>query len=159
MKNKKAQAWGIDLMIALSIFLFGIIAFYLYALNSPQNQTQLDSLLYEGSLVADNLLSEGSPSNWNEGTVTKLGILSNSKINETKLEMLYNLTESDYPRTKFILGTKENFFINLSEPITIQSETIDGIGLSPTDPTNLVRISRLTIYKNKPVNLEVYVWK
>lgn len=157
---KKAQAWGFDIIVATGIFIFGIIAFFLYTINYPTGeQEKLDELLYEGNIIADNLLSEGHPINWTTDTVSKIGLINNKTINQDKLEYFYNLSESDYGRTKSILGTKYNYFINFSTPIEISGEYIGGIGLFPLNTKNNIKISRVSIYKNKPTSIEVQIWE
>mgnify|MGYP000014655228 CR=1 FL=1 len=81
---KKGQAWGFDLMMASIIFLGGITVFYLYSLNTPEAETTLNKLTYEGNIVASTLLSDGFPIDWEEFNVVNPGILSNNKINQTK---------------------------------------------------------------------------
>lgn len=159
MKCKKAQAWGFDIMIAAGIFIFGIIAFFLYTLNYPtEEEGKLDSLLYEGDIVAESLLSEGIPENWTSQAVSKIGLLKNNTINQNKLEQFYNLSSNEYPRTKSLFGIKYNYFVNFSESIEISGASIEGIGLFPENADNNIKISRVAIYKNKPVTLEVQVW-
>lgn len=76
--KRNAQAWGFDIIVATGIFIVGIIAFFLYTINYPTGeQEKLDDLLYEGNIIADNLLSEGYPLNWTNITVSKIGLLSN----------------------------------------------------------------------------------
>ncbi|OIO76009.1 MAG: hypothetical protein AUJ85_01510 [Elusimicrobia bacterium CG1_02_37_114] len=157
---KRGQAWGFDLMIASIIFISGILIFYLYSLNaSTETDEKLEALFYQGSLIADNLISEGYPLDWTEDTVTKIGLLSNNRINETKLERFYYLSEQDYGKTKTLLKTRYNYYITFSDQITIQGEVIDKIGQQTKNPKNLIKISRLTIYKEKPVEVHIFLWE
>ena len=99
--NKQAQAWGADLMIALVIFSIGIFVFFLYSINAPtEAEESIDNLFYEGKIIASSILSEGHPEDWTFGNVVTIGILSQGKINETKLERFYNLAQADYAKTK-----------------------------------------------------------
>ena len=90
-QNKRAQAWGFDLIIAIIIFSIGIVALYLYAINfSNEVDENLNALLYEGNLVSSNLLSQGSPANWSSYDLSSLdfmnmpGLLENNKIQQNK---------------------------------------------------------------------------
>lgn len=160
MKSKKAQAWGFDIIIATGIFTVGIIAFFLYTINYPTGeQEKLDDLLYEGNTVANNLLSEGYPVNWTTSTVSKIGLLTENKIDEIKLEYFNELATTDYARTRSILGTKYNYFVNFSSPIQISGIAVSGIGSFPQDTINSIKISRVSIYQNKPISIEVQVWE
>ena len=111
-KSKRSQAWGMDLVIALAIFSVGLVAFYIYSLNAPSEAKEvIDSLFYDGKIIANSILSEGYPINWNLSNVVTLGILSENKINETKLRRFYNLTQTNYPKTKIFLT--QNMIISL----------------------------------------------
>jgi len=163
--RKKAQAWGFDLVIGSILFIVGIIAFYIYALNAPeQGQEILNTLSYNGNLVANSLLSEGFPDNWNQNDVTRIGILNDNRINETKLEKFYTLHLNNYQRTKSLFNIKYEYFVNLSGSgqfvLLSDSTPISGIGNQPpADPENLIKTTRFTIYRNKPVTLNIYVWE
>lgn len=157
---KKAQAWGFDLMIAASIFLFGIAVFFLYSLNYPRGeQEKISDLLYEGNSIADDLMSTGTPEHWVPQTATKIGISTDNKINQTKLEQLYQLATTEYGRTRALFSTKYHYFINASAPLAIADINISGIGNQPFNPLNNIKVTRITIYQNKPITLEVYVWE
>ncbi|MGV8131324.1 MAG: hypothetical protein ACP5N7_04465 [Candidatus Pacearchaeota archaeon] len=160
MNHKKAQAWGFDIIVATGIFIVGIIAFFLYTINYPTGeQEKLEDLLYEGNTVANSLLSEGYPLNWTTSTVSKIGLLTENKIDQTKLEYFNELATTDYARTKSILGTKYNYFINFSRPIEISGLEVEGIGFLSEETINSIKVSRVSIYQNKPISLEVQVWE
>lgn len=158
--KRTAQAWGFDIIVATGIFIVGITIFFLYSVNYPTGeQEKVDDLLYEGNVVADDLLSTGNPENWTTLTVSKIGILNNNNIiDQNKLNEFYSLSSTSYSRTKAIFGIKYNYFINFSSPIEILSSNISGIGLLPANENNNIKISRISIYKNKPVTIEVQVW-
>ena len=53
----------------------------------------------------------------------------------------------------------DDFYFNLPD-ITINGTSIHYIGrINESSVDNLIKITRFTIYKNKPAKLEVYVWK
>lgn len=158
-KNKHAQAWGIDLMIASVIFTVAIVFFYFYTLNQPgEAQETIDALYYDGKIIADSILSEGYPKDWNLTNVVTTGILTNNKINETKLERFYNLSNSTYAKTKTLFNTKYNYYFFLNENMIIDGTTIQGIGKEPLNDKNLIKITRFTVYKDKPMTAYLYVW-
>ena len=169
LNKKRGQAWGFDVMIAAMLFLTGIITFYLYTLNSQtEGQNTLDGLIYDGNFLADSLMSEGFPQDWNETNVITLGITNQNKINETKLERFYTMSHpvnnpAGYEKARKIIGTQYNYFVNLSQSITFSGVPIpeEGIGFSFTGQQydNLIKINRVTIYNNKPTTLHVYIWK
>ncbi len=166
--EKKAQAWGFDLMIALVIFIGGLVFFYTYSLNYQQeSQEKLDEMLFEGDFIAESILSEGFPDDWNENNVVKVGITNNNKVNETKLENLYNLANANanslgYAKTKSLLNTRYEFFFNFTDEIIFGGVPIleGGIGKNYAAQSydNLIKINRFTIYRDEPVTLSLYVW-
>ena len=168
---KRGQGWGVDLIIATTIFLSTLLIFFFYSLNSSgEGQDTLDNLLYEGEFISSTLLSDGYPVDWNENNVVTLGILSNGKINDTKLERLYNMANPvsnpiGYEKSKNLFRTKYEYFFNMSEPIDFGGEPIPegGIGkappIPPLNPKSLVKTSRITNYKGSPRIMEVYVWE
>ncbi len=158
-KNRKAQGWGFDLMIGVIIFEIAIVAFFLYSINSTEETEQsISSLNYEANNIANSLLSEGYPAEWTEADVSKIGLLSNNKINETKLSQFYSLSLSDYSRTKLLLNTKKDYYISFSENITLNNNSISHIGYLPANPQNLIKATRLASYNNRPIPIYVNVW-
>ncbi len=158
--KNKAQGWGFDLMVASIIFITGLVVFYLYSLNSPtETQEVLNVLTYDGNLIANAFLSEGYPLDWNENNVISLGIMSNNRINQTKLERFYALSTSNYQKTKELFNTKYEYYIFSSENFTIAGQEVSGIGNFPLNPKNLIKISRITIYNNKPIDLNFEIWE
>lgn len=158
--NKRAQAWGFDLMIASVIFIAGVIAFYFYALNTPETETRLNSLAYDGDIIASALLSEGFPENWNSGDVITPGILTDDKINDTKLESFNSLAMTNYAKTKALFNTNYDYYIYLSdENFTISGSEVEGIGNLPSGQDDLIKISRVVIYENRALTLNIEVWE
>jgi hypothetical protein len=161
--NKKAQAWGIDLMIAVVIFILGTTLFYVYIIDSKNTEKISKDLKNSGDIIMNNIFSEGFPSNWSLSTVTKIGILQQGKISEEKLEKFYLLSNSDYQKTKSLFETKYDFLFFLSENMSINSIAVESIGKPYTNKAsilteNLIRVNRITVYKNKPVTATLYIW-
>lgn len=155
MLKKDGQAWGFDLMIAFVIFIIGIIAFFLYALNYPtEGEEIIDALSYEANLIAENLLSEGHPKNWTVDNVEIIGLTNNDRINQTKLNNFESLVISDYNLTKTLLNTRYDYYINI-----INSTDSKIIGQLPVDPTNLIKVARVSLYNNEAIQMDVYVWE
>lgn len=144
--SKKAQAWGVDLLVAVIIFISGLVILYVYAINnSPQSVNQLDEFYYEGNLISNLLLNEN-----------ELGILSESKINQTKLEKFNNL---DYEYKKRLLGVNNDFYIKIDN-LEIDGSPKEYFGKMNVTKTDIaIKITRISIYKNKPAKFEVFIWK
>lgn len=165
MKNKKAQGWGMDLMVALSIFLIGIVIFYIYSLNNPNEAKEnIENLFNDGESLTNILLSKGFPNSWNTTNVVRVGILSDNKINATKLERFYDLSQTEYEKTKALFNTRYDYYFFLDENMTINSVSVEGIGKPGVTKTtinavNLIKVTRVVIYENKPVTAYLYIWE
>ena len=81
--EKRAQIWGLDILAGMALFLIGIVVFFVCSLNQPvEAQDNFELLFYDGKIIADNLMSQGYPSDWNSSNVISLGISSDDKIND-----------------------------------------------------------------------------
>ena len=159
-RNKKAQGWGIDLVIAIVIFTVALVTFYFYALNQPgEAPEEIENLFYDGKLIASSILSEGYPEHWNLNNVIRIGILTDNKINESKLDNFWDLNVLNYPKTKSLFNTQYEYYFFLDVPMIIEGNPVEGIGNKPSSPENLVAITRFTIYQNKPVTAHLYIWE
>jgi flagellar basal body-associated protein FliL len=159
MNGSKAQAWGFDLIVAVMIFLAGMILFFFYTLNfSIEKNDVFGTLNYEGKLVGDSLLSEGFPSNWDQSNVVTIGILSEGKVNETKLKEFYDMSQSDYAKTKVLFNVVNDYYVFFDEPITVDAVPIIGIGIQQSNENNLVKLSRVVVHDNQIKNIHIYVW-
>lgn len=174
-KARKAQGWGMDFIIAVSIFTFGLVAFYIYSLNSPgEAKEKIEALYYDGKILANTVLSDGAPESWNTTNVIKIGVLRNDKINETKLGYFYNLTNATaggYEETKKLFDITYDYYFFLSERMVFNNGmgggfSIDGIGkpgvnrtIGFEDAKNLVKITRYVVYDNKPMAAYFYIWE
>jgi len=159
--NKKAQGWGLDLTVASVIFLIGIFFLYTYAVNfGGGSESILSSLNSQGKTGSSLILSEGSPENWEGLNNTETpGITINNKINQTKLNRFYNITDTreEYQRTKNRLNIIDEFYFNFSG-MEVEGDEINGIGKKPENYDNLVRTERITVYKNKVTKFNLYIW-
>ena len=143
--TKKAQVWSLDLIVACIIFLIGILILYIYAINyTPETKNRLDELFYEGNLASKLILSEND-----------YGILSENKINQTKLDDFYN---ADYQTKRKQLGLSNNFYFTF-DGLEINEIPENYVGMiNPSGVENLIKITRLSIYKNKPIKFQLFVW-
>ena len=129
--NKRAQIWGMDLISGLMLFTAGMVIIFSYSLNqSDEGRDNFELLFYEGGALADNLLSSGYPSDWNSANVTTIGISDDGKLNETKLEQLYEMIyiDNNYSTTKNLLNVQYDYYFFLDQNMTINSTEIEGMG-------------------------------
>ena len=137
----------------------GMTLIYLYSYQlASRGERQLDAMNTIGERLANTLLSAGTPENWNRNTVTSIGILTDSTINQTKLEEWYALTLADYNATKRAFRTNYEYFVNFTQPIIIDSNQIQGNRARACRNKNLIKISRFSVYQNNPVTIKILIW-
>ena len=142
-----------------------ILIFFVYTFNfSGEAEETFKQINYDGELIFRNIISEGHPQDWDSGNVVIIGIISENKINETKLERFYDLAQNNYLHTKNLFKSRYEYYFFLGEDMTINSVEIEGIGKPGTtknniNAVNLIKITRFTIYKDKPITANLYVWE
>ena len=101
----------------------GVIILFFYAINySNQSNDELDNLFYQGNSASEIILSDDA----------NLGILSNGKIDQFKLNNFYSL---DYQEMRTGLGIKDNFYFKI-DGLEVGNNT--GGGGSSGGSSNLV---------------------
>lgn len=157
---ERGQAWAFDLMIAITLFTVGLVSFYLYSLNYNSNeQSPATTLEVEARAISDSILSPGIPESWSAPQVVTPGILTDNKINQSKLESLYNLIENDYNSFRALLKTNKEIEIGFSKNVTINGDEINSLGKSPENAENIIKIERLTIYQDSPITIYITLWE
>jgi len=164
---KKGQAWSVDLIVALGLFSIGIVVFLIYSIDfTDHNRDVYENLFYDAEFMSNILLSEGYPVDWDQGNVVQLGILSEGKINGSKLDEFHNIIgNGDYESTKILFNTKYNYYFFFSEEMVLHEGgvPVDGLGQPGFDinnitEDNLIKITRFSIYNDKPVSVYLYVF-
>ncbi|MCD4771194.1 hypothetical protein K8R30_02125 [archaeon] len=165
--HSRAQIWSFDLLAGMTLFLVGIVIFFVYSLNQPgQTQDTFELLSYEGNIVANNLMASGYPEKWNLTNVVTIGITDGNIINQTKLEQLYEMiyVQNNYTLTKHLLNTQYEYYFFLDENMTVNSTQVLGIGkpgatIDNVTAKNLIKTTRYTVYQNKTTPLYIYTWE
>jgi len=144
-QNKKGQVWSFDIVIAILIFFAGVIILFFYAINySNQSNEELDSLFYQGNVASEIILS---------GT-GNFGILTDGKIDQSKLNSFYSLT---YEEMRAGLGIKDDFYFVIGG-MEINGVPTEYVGMKDVNAKNNIKINRFVIYKNKIVKFQIYIW-
>jgi len=164
MTEKKAQAWGLDLMIALVIVSIAVFSFLFFIVNhTNETKEEFRGISYDAEFIADSLMSPGMPVNWSEGNVVSIGIVDGGRINESKLENFYNLAENDYNKTRRTFKTAYDYLFTLEGNFSINSTNVSGIGKPGSDANNLTgdnvaAVKRVIIYQDRIATAKIYVW-
>ncbi len=106
----RAQAWYLDVVMAVFIFTAGIIAYHHYSLNTGNvDKERIKEISFQADALSTELLSSGYPKDWNGTTIIKIGITGNDqRIDERKWVELSML---NYTLSKQILGITHDFAI------------------------------------------------
>ena len=145
-KNKRAQSWGFDLIIASVIFIIGFIFIFVYLINySPSANKDLNELFSQAGALSGLVLSEGAG-----------GIISEGVINQTKAEEFYNL---DYSSTKLSYGVYDDYYIEIPG-FKIGGNEVGYIGYKDESLAEKVAvIDRISVYDSTIVKIKFYVWR
>jgi|TARA_B100001964_G_C14228452_1_gene598869 hypothetical protein len=97
---KTSQAWSMDIMIAIVLFIGTIFVFY--SVLSAKQSPKTDELQDDASIVLESIVSEDSD----------IGILDGAEVNETKLEELLGM---EYSEIKKKMRVENEFCIFLED--------------------------------------------
>jgi len=144
--EKKGQAWSLDLVVAMLIFFSAVIILFFYSMNYMNQADRIISdMNYEANVASDIILSPE-------------GILSNGKINQTKLEEFNNQVNNDYNSVKKELNLNYDFYFTFSN-LEINDNSADYIGrMNSSEIKNRIKLDRVAVYNNKILNFEIYLW-
>lgn len=167
-KNKKGQGFTIDYIVGMLIFIFlVIVASKLFVDIVPD--FSYETTYRNNVYLADTLLDQGYPSNWDDSNVIVPGIANNDvRINKTLLSRFENLS---YDRTKtlFHLENEYLFFfkngsgiINISKcvygyPVVVNASCNPQLDENTYD--HLTYVKRLVILEGEVAEMHVYVWR
>lgn len=169
MKTLKLQFWSFDMVFAIIIFsiTLTIVGFVWYNINSRL------SLAYENDpiqmqsqtqILAQSLLSKGSPSDWYsvvnttntstwKGVVIGLESDSGSGISSNKLYALMAMSNYDYQATKESLGVAYDYYImiyNNGMNITIGKNASGALTVDSATESSSIN--------GEPVTIKVLLW-
>ena len=164
----KAQVFCFDMIVAVLIFGAAILVYYKTTTNfSDQDEALLDDLLIDAKSISGSLMSQGYPYNWIEDNVVRIGITSDNRINETKLEQFSRIP---YNNSRKLFGTAHDYYVyfrDRNNNIIPFNESLEGIGKPGVNSTNiqtvenpkkLVKVTRLIIRESDIKKMVVYLW-
>ena len=157
-KKKKAEIFGIDLIIAS--FIFGAAAILLFHSASTKPYSETETMLKEAEKLSNILLSEGYPKDWqsvSENEIKTIGLSTGRKneISKEKMERLKQLASNNYGLTKELLSIRYDYNISIVD----ENKNILSSAGKPLQAENIIKITRIVIYEKKPALLEIYLIK
>ncbi|OYT38086.1 hypothetical protein B6U82_00640 [Candidatus Pacearchaeota archaeon ex4484_31] len=158
-KKKKAEIFGIDLIIAS--FIFGAAAILLFHSASTKPYSETETMLKEAEKLSNILLSEGYPKDWqsvseNEIKIVGLGTGRKNEISKEKMERLKQLASNNYGLTKELLSIRYDYNISI---VNENKNILSSAGKPLEGVENIIKITRIVIYEKKPALLEIYLIK
>jgi hypothetical protein len=154
----KGQLQYVEFIVAL-FFFFLVFAFFVKNITGSMDSSGFSTIASEAKRVTEHLVSAGSPEDWNESSVQRIGITDgDARINLTKLSMFKNLS---YNQTKSLFNLRSEYFMFLeySNGTRIQIDGQPGIGKNESDAKRIAKNLRLVIYGNDIVRLGVLIWQ
>ena len=163
-QTKKAQIFSIDMIIAVTIFLIGLIIFFRYGSQIYYKNTA-NSMNTEAEELSNKIISSGSPKNWSElnlsndkelKSISAIGICNDGTniVNNSKLEKLIQLSNKNYKELKFIEKARYNFVIELPRA----NITIGDKSYKYQEANNIITITRIVAINNSLEELKVIVF-
>lgn len=185
---KKSQAWLIDLIVGMLIFVMAVSLFYRYASSQLEGSSSINELIADGKSLTSSLASPGYPSNWTNETVIRLGVTDDKNyIDKPKVEKLLNISHS---QMKSLLNTRFDFFVFIEDKRGCMVDLNSDLGsdaygfghsdiilneggsancdianaknmsidLSSMDIEKLAKVERFVVYDFKIAKMVAYVW-
>lgn len=107
--NSKAQAWYMDFVIALLLFTFTLVIYFSYINNfQKQDEGLLDELVTDAKTISSSLVLSGFPTDWDNSSVVRIGLIDNEKLNSTKIKSFKKIS---YSSTKKRFSTPYDYFV------------------------------------------------
>ena len=131
--------------MATLIFIIAIIILFFYAINFlSKSDEKLEEIFYEGNLASSLVLSDD-----------EVGILTGDRVDQAKLDSFAN----SYDTKKADIGVIRDFYFTM-DYLEVNGDSAAYVGkMNVTQTENLIQITRITTYKNKPVKFQLYVWE
>ncbi|MCA9485550.1 MAG: hypothetical protein KC506_01770, partial [Nanoarchaeota archaeon] len=122
------------------------------AVNLPlADEDNYDSLRNEASSIANSLMSEGSPSNWDKDNVIRIGLLSEGRIDEGKWS---EFGDVPYQTAKGLFRVIDDFYVYFGDDVG------DRVGMYLDDSNeSVVRVTRVVVRNNESMAMHVVSWR
>jgi hypothetical protein len=155
-----------------------IIAFKILS-NSSLTDTGFETARTDASTISEFLTKDGVPVDWNQGNVARIGFMSENRVDNQKVFLAMNFTNSSYEQVKSLFQTNNDFLVvfeknetdlyefngfcsfgkkDLIEFNGSSSNSCPQVDFSSEIVDNLVKIERIVLLNSSAVRMSVYVW-
>lgn len=153
----KAQSLSYDFFIACTIFLLFIVIIFNLSRYSEVQISEMQKI-NQITLMSDRLsevwMRKGMPENWNQSNAIELGLLSDSRLNQTKLNYLMYI---DYQEVKRKVGSGiYEFYLRIYDS---NNNTMFSFGLYPSDSDYISKTRRIGILNSTVIFIDTMVWE
>ena len=175
--SRKAQAWYLDLVAGMFIFIAGLIVYYYANTNLSYDDKEIyDDISRDAESIASLLLTPGYPLDWDSETVEQIGVVTGQELDEGKW---LQFSAIPYNESRRLLGTQNEFFAFLAEknesiinitslcgigdPSVIAGKDSDGnclpISLEEVRFADLAKKERYILHNGRVAKAVVYLWR
>jgi hypothetical protein len=169
----KGQYFSFDAVVATVIMVVAITSLAAYWFGVQSVVESRNNPMYADSLrIAESLLSPGSPSNWtlyasgadfDLDAVRQIGIGADfgNQLDSAKIKELRDLSSApaNYTAVGRIMRATGDYYIKVEQTDNLAGDKY-YIGIAPPlNATEVVIANRGAVLKDKPVRLQVYLWR
>ena len=105
--GKGGQAWYLDLVAGMLIFIIGLVAYYHANINISHDDIEgYGDLLRNADSIEAMLMTPGYPDGWNASTVEQIGVVDDHRL---RPENWARFSGIPYNQSKSIFGTPYDF--------------------------------------------------
>ncbi|MEM2121400.1 MAG: hypothetical protein QXU20_01940 [Candidatus Woesearchaeota archaeon] len=159
-KNKRAQAFLLDIIVGILFFTTALMFYFKYSQNINTQNQEYELMMLDANYISNNLLSDGSPNNWEEIPLENLSKeiifgITNRKyfLNETKISYLETITNNNYSLVKQSFETPYDFYI-----IIEKKDSNITFGKNYANAKTLVKTTRFLFYNGSIIKMHLYVF-
>ena len=166
----KAQAFSVDIFIAVGIFIFILLSAALIW-NYSREKIAIEETRNDMEIIARNALAvlietKGNPKNWTSYTFNQTNILSLGlsdsflALDQTKISSLSSANYSTVKTILGILGSNYEFRLNIDTWNGTTYISNYTIGLSPNaTASEVVKVQRFVLLNNNWAKAALKLWK
>ncbi len=155
--STKGQSISYDFFIASTIFLLIVLLiFQLFRYSNIQvsDFQKIRQISKTSDQLSEVWMRGGVPENWEPSNVVDLGLMTNSRLNQTKIDYLDDI---GYEEVKRIGGLGfYDFYLRIYDS---DNNTTFSFGIYPTDSEFVSKNQRLGILNSTIVFIDTLVWQ